>query len=86
MTPTISKREVVETALAGKVFIQKATRHVIPARPMFVNVPNEWLGGRLSLSEANDRLVALLSSRELKRLPPGQVLDRRYREELYVFL
>jgi hypothetical protein len=86
MTPTISKREVIETALAGKVFIQKSTRHVIPARPMFVNVPNELLSGELSLPEANDRLVRLLSSKGFKRLPPGQVLDRRYMEELYVFL
>ncbi|MEM3793752.1 MAG: ABC transporter ATP-binding protein, partial [Candidatus Bathyarchaeia archaeon] len=86
MTPTISKREVIETALAGKVFIQKSTRHIIPARPMFINVPAELLTGALSLSEANDRLVAMLSSKELKRLPPGQVLDRRYREELYIFL
>ncbi len=86
MTPTISKREVIETALAGKAFIQKSTRHLIPARPMFVNVPAELLTGALGLSEANDRLVALLSSRGLKRLPPGQILDRCYREELYVFL
>ncbi|MEM2882630.1 MAG: ParB N-terminal domain-containing protein [Candidatus Bathyarchaeia archaeon] len=86
MTPTISKREVIETALAGKVFIQKSTRHLIPARPMFINAPAELLTGALGLSEANDRLVALLSSKELKRLPPGQVLDRRYGEELYIFL
>jgi len=85
MTPTVSKEEIVKTALAGKVFAQKTTRHIIPARPMFINVPNEWLHGDLSLSEANERLVELLSSKELKHLPPGQVLDRRYEEELYIF-
>lgn len=86
MTPRILKREVIETALAGKLFIQKSTRHVIPARPMFINVPNELLTGELDPSEANDRLLAMLSSKRIERLPPGKVLDRRYREELYVFV
>jgi len=86
MTPTVSKEEIVKTALAGGVFPQKTTRHVIPARPMFINVPLEWLYGKLSLPEANKQLVELLSSKKLKCLPPGQVLDRRYEEELYVFM
>ena len=47
MTPTATKREVVETALAGRVFAQKTTRHIIPARPMNVNVPISWLRGDL---------------------------------------
>jgi hypothetical protein len=85
MTPKISKEEVINTAQAGKVFTQKATRHIIPARPMFINVPNEWLSGNMSLSEANQRLVEHLSSKKIKRLPPGQVLDRLYDEELYTF-
>jgi len=85
MTPTISKEEVVQVALSGNVFPQKATRHIIPARPMMVDVPNEWLTGKISLSEANDRFVELLSSKKVKRLAGGQVLDRRYEEELYVF-
>jgi hypothetical protein len=85
ITPIVSKEEIVKTALAGKVFAQKTTRHIIPARPMFINVPNEWLHGELSLSEANDHLVKLLSSKKLKRLPSGQVLDRIYEEELFIF-
>jgi len=35
LTPIVSKEEIVKTALAGEVFPQKTTRHVIPARPMF---------------------------------------------------
>jgi hypothetical protein len=85
MTPTVTKREVVETALAGKVFSQKTTRHIIPARPMNVNVPIAWLCGDMSLEEMNTRLRDHLASRRIDKLPPGQILDRRYDEELYIF-
>jgi len=85
MVPNVSKRDVVAVALRGEVFAHKTTRHVIPIRPLFVNVPLEWLYGRLSLKEANEALVKYLSKKEFTRLPSGQILDRRYDEELYVF-
>jgi hypothetical protein len=85
ITPIVSKEEVVKTALAGQVFPPKTTRHVIPARPMFINVPLEWLCDDLSLSEANKRLLKLLSSKKIRHLSSGQVLDRLYEEELYMF-
>ena len=85
MTPTVTKNEVVDTALAGKVFSQKTTRHIIPARPMNVNIPIVWLRGNMSLNEANTRLREHLTSKRIEKLPPGQILDRRYDEELYVF-
>jgi hypothetical protein len=85
MTPTVTKREVVETALAGMVFSQKTTRHIIPARPMFVNVPVGWLSGNLSVEEANTRLREHLASKKIELMPPGQILDRRYDEALYFF-
>jgi len=83
--PTITKDEVRSVALRGEVFIHKATRHVIPARPLGIDVPLDWLTGRYSLEEARKMLVDHLSRRKIKRLPPGTVLDRRYEEELYVF-
>jgi hypothetical protein len=85
MVPNVSKKDVVTVALRGEVFAHKTTRHVIPVRPLFVNVPLEWLCGGLSLKKANEALVSYLSKKEVIRLPPGQVLDRRYEEELYVF-
>jgi len=85
MVPNVSKNDVVTVALRGEVFAHKTTRHVVPVRPLFVNVPLEWLCGKLSLKKANEKLVEYLSKKEIKRLPPGQVLDRRYEEELYVF-
>jgi len=83
IAPRITKRDIVTTALSGQVFVHKSTRHVIPARPLFVNVPLEWLN--MDSKEANKLLLEYLSKKKLKRLPPGQTLDRRYEEELYVF-
>jgi hypothetical protein len=83
--PVIKKSEVREVALRGEVFIHKATRHVIPARPLRVNVPLKWLTGELDLNSVREELVKYLSTRTVKTLPPGSVLDRRYDEELYVF-
>jgi ParB-like chromosome segregation protein Spo0J len=84
-TPVISKSEIVEVALSGRIFAPKSTRHIIPARPMAVNIPTDWLWGDLSLGETNRRMVKLLKSKRIEKLPPGQVLDRKYDEELFVF-
>jgi hypothetical protein len=83
IAPRITKRDVVTTALSGEVFVHKSTRHVIPTRPLFVNVPIEWLN--MDLKEANKLLLEHLSKKKLRRLPSGQTLDRLYEEELYVF-
>jgi len=83
ITPRITKRDVVTTALSGEAFVHKSTRHMIPARPLFVNVPLEWLN--IDSKEANKLLLQHLSKKKIKCLPPGQRLDRRYEEELYVF-
>jgi hypothetical protein len=83
MAPRITKRDVATTALSREVFVHKSTRHVIPARPLFVNVPIEWLN--MDLKEANKLLLEHLSKKKLRHLPPGQTLDQRYEEELYVF-
>ncbi len=83
IVPRITKRDVVTAALSGEMFVHKSTRHVIPARPLFVNVPIEWLN--MDSKEANKLLLEHLSKKKLRRLPAGQTLDRRYKEELYVF-
>jgi len=83
IVPRITKRDVVTAALSGEMFVHKSTRHVIPARPLFVNVPIEWLN--MDSKEANKLLLEHLSEKKLRRLRTGQTLDRRYKEELYVF-
>jgi len=84
-TPALSKDEVTVVAKAGRVYPQKTTRHVIPARPMGVRVPTQWLVTSLSEGVLNERLRAHLSSMTLRPMPPGTVLDRLYEEPLYVF-
>ncbi|OGD55788.1 hypothetical protein A3K81_03740 [Candidatus Bathyarchaeota archaeon RBG_13_60_20] len=84
-TPTLRKEEVVAVAMAGRVFPQKTTRHVIPARPMGVKVPLEWLVTDKDEAELNEKLRLYLSSRRIRRMVPGTVIDRKYEEPLYIF-
>jgi hypothetical protein len=83
--PTIKKDEVRAIVLRGEVFAHKATRHVIPTRPLRINIPLKWLTGELNLEVAQRELLKHLSERKIKILPPGTILDRRYEEELYIF-
>jgi len=86
MTPAIKKDEILDAALSGSPFVPKTTRHVVPARPMCVDVPLEWLKGNRPLKECNRMLVEQLKRRKLQRLPPGSTFERRrYDEELLVF-
>ena len=85
-TPQISKEMVVEAAKQEKVFAPKSTRHLVPARPLNVNIPTHWLREKTSLEEINKRFCEFLERKEIKRLSPGQVINGRfYEEELFVF-
>lgn len=85
--PTLNKKEIIKAALSGQVFASKATRHVIPARIMNLNVPLALLKDvKKPLSEVNAELSLMLQKRRLTRIPPGSLFEgRRYEEELYVF-
>jgi len=86
MTPRVEKEDVLRVALAGRLFPHKTTRHVIPARPLFVNVPLDLLKGDIALEEASARLAQLLKKRRLRHVPPGHLIEgRRYEEDLYIF-
>lgn len=85
-TPQITKQMVVEAVKSRRVFAPKTTRHLIPARPLNVNVPIAWFKENLSLQEINRRLTAHLERKKIRHYGPGQVIDGRYyEEELYVF-
>jgi hypothetical protein len=85
-TPQISKKMVVDAVNANKRFAPKATRHLIPARPLNADIPITLLKEKTSLEEVNARLFELLKKKKLRRFGPGQVLNGRYyQEELYVF-
>jgi hypothetical protein len=85
-TPRITKNMVVDCAIQKKVFAPKTTRHVIPVRPLNVNVPGHWLKENVSLQEINRRFEAFLRKKKVRRFAPGQVIDGRYyEEEVFVF-
>jgi hypothetical protein len=86
-TPQITKEMVVDAAKEKRTFAPKTTRHLIPARPLHVNVPTRWFKEDISLEEINQRFLDFLNKKKLKRFGPGQVIDGRYyEEELFVFI
>jgi hypothetical protein len=85
-TPQITKEMVTDAARQGRVFAPKTTRHVIPVRPLNVNVPVRWFAENVSLNEINHRFEAFLETKKIRKFSPGLVLDGRYyEEELVVF-
>jgi hypothetical protein len=85
-TPQITKEMVVDAVRKKRLFAPKTTRHLIPARPLNVNVPTRWLKENVSLEEINQRFLEYLKGKEMRRLGPGQVVNGRYyEEELFVF-
>lgn len=84
----IKKDDVIRYGLEGKLFPHKSTRHVIPARPLGVNVPLELLKkDNLSEEEIKTALLGILRSKKLKKFPPGSIIEnRRYEEEIYMFI
>ncbi len=86
MTPRLAKDDVVRVALSGRVFPYKATRHVVPARPLFLNVPLSILRADRPLRELEAEVRCSLATRRLRRCPPGMVIEgRRYEEEVFIF-
>lgn len=85
-TPQITKEMVLEAAKQERLFAPKTTRHLIPARPLQINVPTVWLKEDVPLHVINERFMEHLRAKELRRLAPGQVINGRYyEEELFVF-
>lgn len=82
--PTVGKEQVVFTARLGRALSCKATRHIIPGRPVGVDVPLTLLRDReLSVEEANLRLAALIEGMRTETLPPGTVWrGQRYDEQI----
>jgi len=85
-TPQITKEMVVDAVKKGKIFAPKATRHLIPSRPINVNVPSYWFKENISSEEINKRFSKFLESKHIKRFGPGQIIDGRYYgEELFIY-
>lgn len=85
LVPSLTKKEVVECALKHHLFAHKTTRHVVPARPLFTNVPLAWLR-TTNLEEANQQLFAHLNAKRIIKKNPGSIIEgRRYEERAYLF-
>lgn len=85
-TPQIGKEMIIEAARCGQVFAPKTTRHLIPARPLNINVPGHWLNENITLNRINRRLFEHLSAKRIREFGPGQVIEGRYYgEKLFIF-
>jgi len=85
VVPQVSKEAVVEAALNEKVFASKATRHVIPARPLNLAIALSILKSQ-NLAKVRKQLTELLRQKRLKHLPAGSTVGgRTYEEDVYLF-
>ena len=85
--PLFTKQQVRECGLRGELLPHKTTRHVIPSRPLRLDVPLSLLREpNISLAEAELKLNEMLKRKQVAVKPPGSVMEgRRYEEELLVF-
>jgi hypothetical protein len=85
--PIFTKQQIRSFGLAGTLLPHKVTRHVIPSRPLLINIPLDLLRNpTLSTTDADRKVGEILSERHIERKPPGSIVDgRRYEEELLVF-
>ncbi len=85
-TPQIGKDMIVTAARDDRIFAPKTTRHLIPARPLNINIPGNWLKEDVSLEDINKRLLDHLAAKRIRKFGPGQVINGRfYGEKLFVF-
>lgn len=82
--PPILKEEAIYAATTGRLFPIKSTRHMLPSRPIGIDVPMEWLAREPASADA--LLQAKLSSGRFRRAKAGSVIKgRRYEEEVYIY-
>jgi hypothetical protein len=86
--PSPSKADVVDSGLRRNLFPPKSTRHLIPARPVGVSFPLDWLTEKeLSVKEANRRLASLVAESRIVSMRPGsEYMGRIYEEPLYHYV
>lgn len=87
-TPKLNKDFIIKTALSGYVFSHKASRHIIPARPLYINAPlSLLLQDDRSLREINEELRGMLEKKCVEHIDAGSINQRRrYDEDLYIFV
>jgi len=82
LPPRLRKEEVLELSRKGLLLPPKSTRHVVPARPMGVNVPLKLLSEDSVDAELLDEY---LRQRRPLVVKPPLILDREYGETILYF-
>ncbi len=89
-TPPITKNEVVKYALNRQVFPPKSTRHIFPARPLFVSIPLKILKSTCKTKDIEKKrslLEKILYQKVLVRVRGKIQVDRYYEEQaLFIFV
>ena len=85
--PPIKKSDVLKQGVRDEPFPHKVTRHMVPARPLELDVPFDLLKDeKLTTAEVNRKFLDMLNSRNVRRAPAGSVIEgRRYDEEVFLF-
>ena len=85
--PIFTKQQITDFGVHGSLLPHKVTRHIMPSRPLRVDIPLDMLTKQgKTKQEANRELHELLSARRVQEKPPGSVVDgRRYEEETLIF-
>jgi hypothetical protein len=87
LLPAFTKDAIRKFGSEGLLLPHKVTRHIIPSRPLAIDVPlNLLTDPKITRREADEKLGELLAGKRIDRKPPGSVVDgRRYDEELLLF-
>ena len=86
LPPPISKEDVRAVALKGLLYPPKSTRHIIPSRPLYLNIPLSMLYSQSDKEKASSLLMEHLSKGFFERKPPyTRIEDRVYTEDVLVF-
>jgi hypothetical protein len=85
--PVFTKEQIRRFGVRRTLLPHKTTRHVMPSRPLRIDIPLDMLRKEgVSQAEADLQLRELLSTKQTEMKPPGSMVDgRRYEEELLVF-
>ena len=85
--PVFTKQQITDFGVRGVLLPHKVTRHILPSRPLRIDIPLDILTKQgISQQEANREFNEILSARRIQERPPGSVVDgRRYEEETLVF-
>lgn len=85
--PRIKKEDLIKSSLKGLLLPCKATRHIIPARPVDIDAPLRLLIDQTkTLEEANNEFLKFLEQKSIKTIPSGSIFEgRRYDEKLITF-